>query len=206
MMTPTEVDTDVKKLISIVYPDSVPMFLAVEPESYAQANECFPAVAEKIKRDGGSQALGWQIWKSTMLIEAEFHAVWRSEEGLLKDITPKQIPISKILFLPDSRATYNGSQTDNVRINISDNPIVDDFIKIAKAIFRIENKGEKAFQQEVRLEGKEAAVYNFLKKTQVGVYFLAQNGTTRNGRCFCGNRDKYKHCHGKKLLETLKSL
>jgi hypothetical protein len=206
MMTPTEIDADVKKLISIVCPNSVPMFLTVEPEAYAQVTECFLAIVEKIKRDGGSQVLGWQIWKSTMLVEAEFHAVWRSEEGLLKDITPKQIPISRILFLPDSRATYNGSQVDNIRINISGNPIVNDFIEIAKAVFRIENKGERAYQRQVQLEGKESAAYDFLKNTGAGVYFLAQNGKTRNGRCFCGSHDKYKHCHGKKLLEVLRSL
>ena len=168
--------------------------------------ECFPAVAEKIKRDGGSQVIGWQIWKSAILIEAEFHAVWKSSEGVLTDITPKQIPNSRILFLPDPKAEYIGAQTDNVRINISGNPIVDDFIEIAKAQFRILNKGNRAMERKVTLSGKEAVIYEALNKVRAGIYLMALNGATRNSRCFCGRPEKYKHCHGKGLIDALRSL
>lgn len=205
-MTPAEIDNDVKKLVSIVCLNSAPIYLAVETESYAQITECFPAVAEKIRRDGGSQVLGWQIWKSRILVEAEFHAVWKSPEGALKDITPKQLPITKILFLPDPKATYNGAQIDNIRINISGNRLVDDFIAIAETIFKIKNKGERAFQHEVALSEREAALCDALKKMQAAVYLMVLDGMTRNSLCFCRSHNKYKHCHGKKLIEILRKL
>lgn len=97
-MTPVEIDDDVKKLISTVCPDSRPIYLPVEPESYAQVNECFPAVAEKIKRDGGSRVIGWQIWKTNIIVEAEFHALWESPQGELKDITPNQFQFQISFF------------------------------------------------------------------------------------------------------------
>jgi hypothetical protein len=123
MLIPPEIDDDVKKLILVVCPNSNPIYLPVEPENYAQANECFSAVAEKIKREGGSQILGWQIWKSSIIIEAEFHAIWKSPQEKLKDITPKLLPASKILFLPDPKANYTGAQVNNIYINISGNEL-----------------------------------------------------------------------------------
>lgn len=64
IQVPEKTDADVKKLISIVCPGSKPINIKVEPESFAEINECFPALAEKIERGGGSRVLGWQIWKT----------------------------------------------------------------------------------------------------------------------------------------------
>lgn len=205
-MTPETIGGDVKKLVSTVGTNTSPIYLAIEPESYSQVNECFPAVAEKIKRDGGAQRLGWQIWKSDVIVEAEFHAVWESPDGELKDITPKQLDIHKILFLPDPKAKYIGAQVDNIRINIYGNRLVDDFIEIAKAIFRIENKGERAYQHELRLSRKEAGSRNELKGLKDNIYLMIQQGMSRNSFCFCGSRNRYKHCHGKKLVKYLNRL
>ena len=163
-MTPTEIDDDVKELISNINPGSTPVYLIVEPESFSQVKECFPTVEEKIKRDGGSSVIGWQIWKTDFLVEAEFHAVWKSPQGELKDITPKQVPVSTILFLPDSKMSYTGEQVDNKRINISGNELVDDLIEIMEAIFKINNKGERAFQNQIELSKEESISLETLSK------------------------------------------
>lgn len=206
IISPKEIDSDVKKLISIVCPGSKPIYLKVQPENYSEINECFPAVQEKIRRDGGFWVLGWQIWKSEVLIEAEFHAVWKSPDGVLIDITPKQLPISDILFLPDQKAKYDGSQVDNIRLNISGNRLVDDFIEIAKAIFKLENEGERAFQYEVGFTGRESQIYQKLNVYKNGIYLMVKEGKSRKSYCFCGSRNKYKHCCGKSLSKILKLL
>lgn len=72
---PTLEDQDVSKLIEAVGIDAQPIYVAVKPDSRALINECFPNVAEKIKNEGGHQVIGWQVWKTQNLIEAEFHAV-----------------------------------------------------------------------------------------------------------------------------------
>ena len=202
-MTPDSIDNDVRKLIKLIGTNTEPLNIDVTPEPYAQIIECFPAVEEKIKKDGGSQALGWQIWKTEILVEAEFHAVWKSPEGVLKDITPKQIRIPKILFLPDPRAKYNGTQVDNVRLNITQNRLVDDFIELSKAIFRMENKGSRAFEYKLTFNGQEARLYEALKQMKVGLYFMITQRANRNSPCFCDSGTKYKHCHGNKLNKTL---
>lgn len=202
-MTPDSIDGDVKKLIKLLGTNTTPVYLDVTPESYSQVVECFPAIEEKIRRDGGSQELGWQIWKTEILVEAEFHAVWKSHDGELRDITPKQISIPRILFLPDPRAKYIGAQVDNIRLNITQNRLVDDFIKISKAIFRIENKESRAFEYELRLSGQEAQIYKVLKQMKEDLYFMIMQGSNRNSPCFCQSEKKYKHCHGNKLDEAL---
>lgn len=206
IQVPELADEHVKELTMIVCPESKPIYVNVEPESFAEVNECFPAVEKKIEKDGGSRVLGWQIWKTKILIEAEFHAIWKSIGGKLIDITPKQIQFPRILFLSDSKAKYNCVQVDNIRLNISGNRLVDDFIEIAKAIYKMENKGERAFQYEVSFSGKESQIYQNLKKIQVGLSLMIQNGKSRNSSCFCESRSKYKHCCGKFISKQLKSL
>lgn len=206
-MTPKTNDLDVKKLINLICRNSEPIFLPVTPENYAIQNECFPTVQEKIRRDGGEMILGWQIWKGNFLIEAEFHAVWKAPDGSLSDITPKNIPIEKILFLPDKNAKYTGNQVDNIRLNITDNPLVDDFIEVAKAIFRVTNKGELAKQHgEITLCGQNAQIYHTLLLIKSGLYKMLLTGCTKNSICFCGRGIKYRYCHGKDIRETIKNL
>ena len=205
-MTPTIIDNHVEKLIKLLNTNTPPIYLNVTPEPYSQVTQCFTSVDEKIKRDGGSQVLGWQIWKSDILVEAEFHAVWKSPNGDLQDITPKQIDISKILFLPDPKAQYVGSQVDNIRVNITQNKLIDDFIEISKAIFKMENKGNRAFEYELKLIGAEAQNYKVLTQIKHALYSMITHGYNRNSTCFCHSGKKYKHCHGHKFTKTLKSI
>lgn len=120
-MTPLEIDDDIRRLISLIGVETTPIYVGLSPEPYARVSECFPSVAEKMARDGGAQVLGWQLWKTAILAEGEFHALWRSPAGVLVDITPKQIPVERILFLPDPQTKYVGAQVDNVRLNITNN-------------------------------------------------------------------------------------
>ncbi|HFD31464.1 MAG TPA: zinc chelation protein SecC [Gammaproteobacteria bacterium] len=202
-MTPDAIDSDVKKLIELLGTNTMPVYLDVKPEPYSQVVGCFPAVKEKISRDGGTQELGWQIWKTDIIVEAEFHAVWKSPDGKLIDITPKQISVPRILFLPAPGEKYNGSQVDNIRINITQNRLVDDFVEISKAIFRIENKGDRAFEYELKLNGQEAHIHETLNQMKTALYVMIMQGLSRNSPCFCQSGKKYKHCHGNKLDKAL---
>lgn len=204
--TPIAIDNEVQKLIAFVCPNAKPIYLPVEPESYAKVNECILATTEKINRDGGSQVTGWQILESNIIVEAVFHAVWKSPKGELKDITPNQTQNSKILFFPDPKVKYVGKQIDNIRINISGNRLVDDFIEIAKAIFKIKNKGKRAFEREIALDVKEVALCKDLQRISIGIILMAQDGKNRNSLCFCDSNNKYKHCHGKKLAKLLNQI
>tara|TARA_R110002167_G_C12369509_1_gene623973 strand:- start:65 stop:580 length:516 start_codon:yes stop_codon:yes gene_type:complete len=166
-------------LLSKVGAKSEPVFLPSRPVAGAPLNECFPIVDKKVESAGGKKVLGWQIWKTPLLVEAEFHAVWESPEGDLIDITPKSLPLAKILFLPDEAAVYEGKQVNNIRVNTTGNQLVDDFIAVCNAIFRIENKGDRAFQYELSLSGDEAQAYHMLTKARELLEVMALQGMNR---------------------------
>jgi len=199
-------DLELKKLMVIIGINSQPIYVPVKPESNAIVNECFPNVESKIKVDGGSQVNGWQIWKTNNLIEAEFHAVWESKAKSLLDITPKHIPFSQILFIRDDEHGYDGSQVDNIRLNISGNALVGDLITVNEYLFKIENKGSRAFEYEfslLRLSDEEKQILKILQEMKEGLSLMLAKGETKHQACFCGG-GKYKKCHGK-LLPSIKN-
>ena len=139
---PTLTDDNLYDLSSRIDSSEEPRYVPCKPQRGAPINECFPLVEEKVDTEGGKIILGWQIWKGKLLIEAEFHAIWESPNGEWIDITPKSLSFSEVLFVPDPAAVYEGKQVANIRINITNNSLVDDFISFHEATFRIENKGE----------------------------------------------------------------
>lgn len=80
----------------------VPVYVPVVDDPHGLFGWCSDGVTEKIKADGGNIVFGWTIWEwPNVLWTAEFHAVWRSPEGELIDITPKPKRESHILFVAD---------------------------------------------------------------------------------------------------------
>ena len=102
-MTPNLITPKILELCSTVSPGQKPFYVTVKPLPNQEFNECFRIVPEHVTTHGGEQIIGWSIWKfiELMIIEAEFHAIWRSPGGELYDITPKETGDIKILFLPD---------------------------------------------------------------------------------------------------------
>ena len=202
-MIPKEICDDIRALVLKLGVTTQPKYLPCKPDMNALVNECFPNVERKVKSDGGKSVLGWQIWKTPLLVEAELHAVWQSPDGDLTDITPKSFPLNRILFVYDESAIYIGKQVNNIRINITGNQLVDDFIALNNVIFRIENKGERAFQHMLKLSGTEAKAYDQLKKLGALLEWLVLQGMNRKSPCFCGSGKKHKYCHGKKISKLL---
>lgn len=197
---PETIDKNVHRLAQKVGSRETPIYIDVITESCAIKNECIVAVEEKIKRDNGSRQLGWRIWEMPgVFIEAEFHVVWISPDGMLIDIEPKTEQIKKILFIPDSKVKYDGRRIDNIRLNISGNRLVDDFIRISVAIERFKDKGERSYQRVITLSENEARIYNNLMKFRVMLLHMINNNGTRNSPCLCGSGKKYKHCHSYEL-------
>jgi hypothetical protein len=79
-----------------------PLFLpfkAADPR-YLSGN-CHLNVAHMVRQHGGTVQCGWMIWSSPMLVDAEFHAVWKSPTGKFCDVTPRVDGEEMVLFLPD---------------------------------------------------------------------------------------------------------
>ena len=206
-IVPEKIDHRVNSLVEQIGASEEPLYIDVTPEPYAKIKECFSAVNNKVNKDGGSRQLGWQIWQIPgVIIEAEFHAVWKSPKGRLVDITPKSKPINKILFIPDCNSKYDGAQRNNIRLNVSGNRLVDDFIRTSDAMHRLLNRGQRAYRREIDLSVDEAFTYRLLLNIKDMILKMAVAGKNVNTLCICGSGKEYQFCHGRILNELLKKI
>jgi hypothetical protein len=60
------------------------------------------------KCEGGSVQSGWMIAQDEKFnfAEAIFHTVWRTPEGVLRDVTPRIDGEERVMFIPDSQRTF----------------------------------------------------------------------------------------------------
>ncbi|MCB1208280.1 MAG: hypothetical protein KDK97_03080 [Verrucomicrobiales bacterium] len=146
MQCPDSLTEEVLEFAASVVPDAVPVYVDCSPLKAKPVCECFPIVAEYVEKHGGVRELGWSIYMwPKVFIEAELHAVWRDLDGVRHDISPHQIPMKRILFLPDPAATYGEThQVNNRRKALSNDSNVKRFIDAANGIYAEENRGEFA--------------------------------------------------------------
>lgn len=194
--TPPEITKHLIGLAAKVAPRQTPLYVPVHPEPGAQANECFPNVEAKIEKNGGTIVYGWLLWEwPNVLVEAEFHAVWRSLDGNLIDITPKADGEEKVLFVTDERRTYRGVSIDNVRIALRDDLLIHHFIKISEYIVKVMNRGESAQQcGYVSIPADEIEPLLLFRNLTVE---MLRRGLRAHDDCLCGSGKKYKRCHAK---------
>ena len=192
------------QLCSKIVPGVKPFFLDVEMVDFTQPNECFPNVNTMVSKKGGSVQYGWQIWETipNIMIEGEFHSVWVDQSGVYHDITPKEKGINKILFLPDNTRKYEQKQIDNIRMNLTNHHLIDDYINNAEAIFEATNRGELATSNQYILTPEisnlfaEKLSYRKLIEDKFTSPRIPDN--PRNKACICGSGKKYKKCCGNK--------
>lgn len=129
-----------------VAPEQTPLRIPSRPFEGATANDCFENVRKQIERRGGIAVTGWALWHFPgVLVEAEFHSVWRDpEDGTLIDLNPRAFPCPAISFLPDPSLRYDGRQIASSIKALRDDPLVDLFIHYRQRIFELTNEGDLA--------------------------------------------------------------
>jgi len=167
--TPDEVTPAIEALCRRVNRDSRPTYITVNSLPGGTMDDCFSNVKQRIAIAGGTEVLGWTIWALPVMIEAEFHAVWRSPTGDLVDVSPRRGGETRILFLPDSTKRYEGRLVNNIRLPVYRNDVLAErFIKLSDQIYEVMNPGERAdLHGTVSVPASEIAPL-FLKKEQVG--------------------------------------
>lgn len=191
------ISDNVKKLLSKLNIEADSIVIKCIPEKGAELDNCFRIVECKVESNGGSLVIGWHIRESEILVEAILHAVWKKEDGELLDISPKPVPTKEILFVQDTDTFYEGRQVDNIRLNILGNRLVDDLIEVCEASFRLQNKGERAFQHAITLKGKDAQVHQVFENAKPALEMMVLQGLNHKSPCPCNSGKKYKVCHGK---------
>ena len=148
--TPDKLEPSILKFCDSIVPNQQPLYVDVKPLFNKPVNECFVIVPEHMAIYGGEQIFGWYIgeWPK-VLIEAIFHAIWHTKDGILIDITPKEIATNRILFLPDPHRKYEGRQVDNIRNPLTGDKRIRRFCQLAHELFLAQNEGDLAYKREV---------------------------------------------------------
>lgn len=198
-MTDRFINILLEKINAQYNPEIVPVMI----EEYSIPLSCYSNVEKKVLEDGGSIHYGWNIHENGSIYEAEHHAVWENEQGDLIDITPNQLNKAEILFVSDNKFVDNGQSLDNVRINITRNVIVDDFILIAEFIFKLYNFGKRIDDLQFLISpniNRMILEYEMLKGQ---LDLLIKSGVTEMSKCYCGSRKSYKNCHHQLLKNSI---
>lgn len=136
--TPSGINKHVRSLRDKIASPIEPVFVRVQARSDSRSSECIEATAKHVSEFGGSSVFGWQVWEwPGILIEGEFHAVWRSPDGEFLDVSKKDDNENLVLFIPDPRLTYNGETIDNIRIHIGENPKIKQLISMKERFYRL---------------------------------------------------------------------
>ena len=135
MTTPKEIGDAVKRLRSAFGLGMEPTWVHVQSRADAGDRDCYKDVERQIAEFGGEIVYGWQVWEwPRIIIEGEFHAVWRSPEGSLIDVSLKPDGEDRIVFVPDVTRRYEGRQRDNIRLALWTHPLVHRFMEACAAI------------------------------------------------------------------------
>lgn len=194
--TPNSITRDIARLCREASRSESPVYVPLVPDDNAIPNMCFPNVSRVVAEMGGSVLHGWRIWEWTsVLVEAEFHAVWRRPDESLVDITPEENGERRILFLPDASKRFEGVQVDSIRMPLSNDPNVLELIRVSEQIYRVLNTGDRAGKIGlVSVPARE--IESLLRRKTELVSLVRHPSPKRDGPCYCGSGRKYRKCCG----------
>lgn len=136
--TPRSITPAIRDFCARIDSTLEPVYLDVRPESWSVLDSCHYNAAEKVRRSGGRVQHGWLVWEwPGVMLDALFHAVWVSPDGEMQDVTPQRDGEGRILFQPDSRKVYTGTLFDNIRHPLVQDPVLEEFIRLAVQSFEI---------------------------------------------------------------------
>ena len=188
---PTSISKAVARFVTQLVPGATATWVCVEPYSGSAPNDCFNNVKALVAAKGGTRVIGWTVWEwPNTYLEAEFHAVWKADDGRLVDVTPKDGGEVRILFVPDARRTYTGEYVDNARMALRDDVLIHDFIAMSKHLFNVTRVGKPGVP--VVLDRK---VIEPVARHQLALGEMLNRGMRDHDQCFCGSGKKYKKCH-----------
>lgn len=198
-MTPKKITSAIRKLCQQINPAEKPVWVPVQVVAGAVPNECFGNVVMKIASSGGTIQYGWTIWEwNVVLVEGEFHAVWRSPEDKLLCVSPQINGERSILFLPDNSRTWDeNNRVDNIRLPLRQDPVIMDFIRVKQElnqemnVLTAQNFGMIPFTPSKKFTELITQERELLKK--ISELPPIPKG---NNFCWCGSGKKYKKCCG----------
>ena len=154
--TPNLDDPVVKSFCESVCQGAALRYVQYVPVPEAPLRECFRVVNHCVSAHGGRAVLGWNIVELPGIwLEAEFHAVWQRPDNALLDVSPREFPLARYLFVEDKNLPYNGAQVASQFQALTSHPAVHRHIEVAREFFvetnRPENSDEHTYANTPRI-------------------------------------------------------
>jgi len=182
LSTPSRITADVRRLCRRIGQVSEPVFVEVGHPVDSRLNDCFMDVRMQVDDHGGSIQHGWTIWEwPGVFSEAEFHAVWRTPEGRLLDVTKKKDGEDRILFAPDPYRVFENKRIDNIRMVIGRDPRIKELLQLHERFQRLINRKMQGvpFGSPIVIEGE---AYDIRERAAQLEFELMQSRDARRGK------------------------
>src|SRR5436305_1474955 len=174
--TPGEITPEILAFCRQLDATREPVWVPVHPVPEATPGLDLATLKSHVARHGGGIQWGWMIRETPgWFLEAEFHGVWISPGGDLIVLTPEKASERRLLFLPDSKQTFQGESIPDRFYALSPSPDVQAVVRDAE------------FHARLRAEAE----------TQARRSRVAPGSAGRNDPCPCGSGLKYKKCCGR---------
>lgn len=193
--TPPRISALVLTFARRVVPGVTPTYVPVAPAPHAEVIECFPNVQTMIAQHRGTLEIGWQVWECpTSTSRQSFMGSGFRLMGSGATLPRKPTLSIESLFLPDPGRRYNGRQVDNIREALRDDQVIRHYLAVSAAIYRVCNKGDRAFQHgSVSIPRDE--IERLLTAKQLTHVMLVKRRRDHD-ECVCTRGNKYKRCCG----------
>jgi len=180
--TPVRSTTHIRKLCARLGIGWKPAHIQVQARDNSDLCDCFADVERQVTEHGGELVVGWLIWEwSPILVEAEFHAVWKSPTGELIDVSNKLDSETVVMFVQDNIRTYTVRRVDNVRIPIGKEKIIADFILKKENFFNLFEAIHGNAVGDVHLTGELAHMQTELEALTAQLLIIANRNNLRIG-------------------------
>lgn len=180
-------------------PGGFPTFVDRTPEHDALINKCVFNVKNYLLNNPGEMVLGWEIaiWEN-VLLDCIGHAVVRVG-GKLKCITPSKYGDAKLLFIPDSRLTFDFNdkmaRMPTAQVALSKKLEVKRLIEVESLERSIKIKYPVSSERVV-IGGQDAYELQRLAKEKQSLILKVILATSdHTTKCLCGSGKKFRKCH-----------
>jgi len=174
---PREMTPEIEAFCRELDPAGKPAWIDVRPAPGVGpgAGEDFASLKSHVNQQGGRIQFGWVITEHPgWFLEAEFHGVWATPGGELRDILPRPDGSTRILFLPDSHRAFHGESLPNR--------------------FRALSRSSDVLAVVQNAEFHARLIAD--ARTQARRSRVTPGVAARNDPCPCGSGLKYKKCCG----------